>query len=103
MTFVEWCDQTAIPFENWFLHEWDDGWLRTDERVSKYIIKNFQEITVTVEQNALKDTYISVFKIGERYFRIKWFFSCDNISCVSPIEEVKKDMKNIEIEYFTSI
>lgn len=103
MTFAEWNDQLSIPFDEWFLHEWDDGWLRTDDRVSKYIIRNFQEVSIQIKHDFLKDTYISIFKIGERYFRIRWFNIDDNNLCISPVEEVYKFKKNIEIEYFTPI
>lgn len=103
MTFAEWNDQLHIPFDEWFLHEWDDGWLRTDDRVSKYIIRNFQEVSIQIKHDFLKETYISVFKIGNRFFRIKWFYIYDGNICTSPIEEVRKETKNIELDYYVLI
>ena len=103
MTFAEWNNQLTIPFEEWFLQEWGNEELKLDERVSKYIIRNLQEVSVQVKRDILKDMFVSIFKIGERYFRIRWFYTEGNNLCTGPIEEVHQIKKNIEIEYYTPI
>lgn len=103
MTFTEWNNQLTIPFEEWFLQEWGSEELKIDERVSKYIVRNLQEVSVQVKRDVLKDIFVSVFKIGERYFRIRWFYIEGDNLCTSPIEEVHQIKKNIEVEYYTPI
>lgn len=103
MTFTEWNNQLMIPFEEWFLQEWGSEELKIDERVSKYIVRNLQEISVQVKRDILKDMFVSIFKIGERYFRIRWFYIEGDSLCTSPIEEVHQIKKNIEVEYYIPI
>jgi hypothetical protein len=103
MTFTEWNDQLLIPFDDWFIKEWDEGWLRADDRVTKYIVRYLQEVSVQVKHDVTKEMFVSVFKIKDRYFRIRWFYTHENQLCVGTIEEVRQLKKNIEVEYYIPI
>jgi len=107
MTFQEWNNQSYLTFDDWFIKEWNDGWLRSDIVVSQFLIDNFQEEhlqILTTEDN--RQIVQSIFKIKDRYFELLWSSpiepSKENLE-IYPIKEVRKMNKDINIEYYEYI
>lgn len=108
MTFQEWNNQSCLTFDNWFIKEWNEGWLRSDTAVSQFLIDNFQEEHLQIL--AIKDNrqiIQSIFKIKDRYFELLWSTpinaEADENLEIYPIKEVRKMNKDINIEYYEYI
>lgn len=112
MTFNEWHHQSYIPFDDWFIQEWDNGNLqiKNDNDVKKFLVEFVQEEQVrVVEKTEMQKLIESIFKIKNRYFRIVWSTPCeharkiDEFFHLSPIAEVQKIEKNISFDIYVSI
>lgn len=107
MTFQEWNNQSYLTFDDWFIKEWNDGWLRSDIVVSQFLIDNVQEeFCQILEKTKTKCLIQSIFKIKDRYFELLWSSpiesSKENLE-IYPIKEVRKMNKDINIEYYEYI
>lgn len=107
MTFQEWNNQSYLTFDDWFIKEWDDGWLRSDIIVSQFLIDNVQEeFCQILKKTKTKYLVQSIFKIKDRYFELLWSSpiesSKENLE-IYPIKEVRKMNKDINIEYYEYI